>query len=100
MASPMWPAMGSGSCRSYRAPPPAVPVHAGAGAGPPLLENPPTSGLASDSRRDSLTLGLDLTSLPTDLPPLRDGASEAEVEAWVERFIDASAQPTEVSHAR
>jgi type IV secretion system protein VirD4 len=52
------------------------------------------------STPDPLTLDLDLASLPEGLPPLRDNASEAEVEAWVEHFIDASAQPREVSHAR
>jgi hypothetical protein len=55
---------------------------------------------ARSSTPDPLTLDLDLASLPEGLPPLRDNASEAEVEAWVEHFIDASAQPREVSHAR
>jgi type IV secretion system protein VirD4 len=82
------------------APPPIVSVHGGAGVCPVPLEASTTSAIASDAKRDPLTLDLDLSSLPADVPPLREGASEAEVEAWVEHFIDASAQPREVSHAR
>lgn len=55
---------------------------------------------AKSSTPDPLTLHLNLAALPEGLPPLRDNASAAEVEAWVEHFIDASAQPREVSHAR
>ncbi len=56
--------------------------------------------VAPSSSPDPLALHLDMDALPEGLPPLRDGATEAEVEAWVERFIDASAQPREVTHAR
>ncbi len=51
-----------------------------------------------------LTLDLVLPALETaglePLPP--QGASEAQVEAWVERFIDASVKPAaqEIDHAR
>jgi type IV secretion system protein VirD4 len=61
---------------------------------------PSTPTGAKSSTPDPLTLHLDPAALPEGLPPLRDNASAAEVEAWVEHFIDASAQPREVSHAR
>ena len=79
---------------------PFVPPHPGAGASPAA---PPTESSSDDpeaSGRDPLTLDLEMAPLPPGLPPLRDGATEAEVEAWVERYIDASAQPREVTHAR
>ena len=38
--------------------------------------------------------------LPDALTPPGDGATEAEIEDWVERFIDASAQLQEITHAR
>ena len=79
---------------------PVVPIHLGTGVNSPPPQAAPMSSLALASKLDPLTLDLDLSSLPADLPPLRDDASEAEVEAWVEHFIDASAQPREVSHAR
>ena len=52
---------------------------------------------------DDLTLNLVIPALDAaglePLPP--QGASDAEVEAWVERFIDASVQPkVEVDHGR
>ena len=35
------------------------------------------------------------------LEPLpAEGATEAEGEAWVDRFIDASVQPQEIDHGR
>lgn len=67
------------------------PIAPDTGAGPPDIKA---------SVRDPLTLDLGLAPLPLDVPPLREGATEAEVEAWVEHFIDASAQPREVNHAR
>jgi type IV secretion system protein VirD4 len=79
---------------------PAVSPHPGAGPSParPQVDTAPPN--ANASPRDPLTLDIGLMPLPADVPPLRDGATEAEVEAWVEHFIDASAQPREVSHAR
>jgi len=79
---------------------PAVLPHLGAGTSPgaPNTDAGPVDTEAA--ARDPLTLDLGLSSLPANVPPLRDGATEAEVEAWVEHFIDASAQPREVSHAR
>jgi hypothetical protein len=74
--------------------------HATAGVRHVAALNLAGSALSSTPSPDPLTLQLDLTALPEGLPPLRDGATEAEVEAWVEHFIDASAQPREVSHAR
>jgi type IV secretion system protein VirD4 len=64
----------------------------------PLSASSPVG--ASSPGPDSLTLDLNLAHLPPGLAPLREDASEAEVEAWVEHFIDASAQPREVRHAR
>jgi type IV secretion system protein VirD4 len=51
---------------------------------------------------DDLTLRLDLPQLAAALEPLPpQGATEDEVEAWVERFIDASARaPQDTDHAR
>jgi type IV secretion system protein VirD4 len=62
----------------------------------------PSAARAADasSPDDPLTLKLDLAALPEGVAPLKDSATEAEVEAWVEHFIDASAQPREVTHAR
>lgn len=81
-------------------PPPTVPVHAGFGISAPApAAPPPISGLGED-RRDPLKLDLAQADLPAGLAPLPEGASEAEVEDWVERFIDGSAQLREVSHAR
>jgi type IV secretion system protein VirD4 len=80
--------------------PPAVPPHAGFGAAPAPSEESPSQPAPSVASSDPLVLDLDLGGLIADLPPLRDGASEAEVEAWVEHFIDASAQPREIVHGR
>jgi type IV secretion system protein VirD4 len=74
---------------------PSVPPRPASASAQPVL--PPS--LAPPSP-DPLALHLDMAALPEGLPPLRDGATETEVEAWVEHFIDASAQPREVSHAR
>lgn len=62
---------------------------------------PPTKG---GGDMDDLTLALVLPALETAgleaLPP--EGASEAQVEAWVDRFIDASVKPKrqEADHGR
>jgi type IV secretion system protein VirD4 len=83
-------------------PPPEVMAH----AGPSSSDRPddPHAALVADSTAqaplpdrdaDDLTLNLVLPALQAaglePLPP--EGASDAEVEAWVERFIDASVQP-------
>ena len=77
---------------------PAVMPRSASTVSPPL--NVAGSAVSPRLSPDPLTLQLDLTALPEGLPPLRAGATEAEVEAWVEHFIDASAQPREVSHGR
>jgi type IV secretion system protein VirD4 len=84
-------------------PPPSVPAHAGSGAaGPPtpVAMPAPKSGRAST---DDLTLHLVPALDAAGLEPLpQHGATEAEVEAWVERFIDASVKPKaqEADHGR
>ncbi len=71
---------------------------------PSIVPPPPTADPAAANPKpsppDPLTLDLDLSALPEGVEPLRDGATETEVEAWVEQFIDASAKPREVNHAR
>ena len=81
-------------------PPPVVPVHAGFGVSPASASGPPSSASAADDRLDPLTIELRHAGVREDLAPPGEGASEAEVEAWVERFIDASVQPMEITHAR
>ena len=75
------------------APPPRAPPNVPAG-------KPTAQAKGKDSMED-LTLilpALEAGGLEP-LPP--EGAAEAEVEAWVDRFIDASAQrPKETDHAR
>jgi type IV secretion system protein VirD4 len=83
-------------------PPPVVPAHpAVASPTPRTATFTPPKGAAD---MDALTLDLVLPALEiADLEPLPAvGATEAEVEAWVERFIDASvtAKPQEPDHAR
>jgi type IV secretion system protein VirD4 len=92
-------------------PPPIVAANTGV-ANPPPKASPVVSPAKSAARpqakaRDDmadLTLNLVLPALETaGLEPLpAEGASEAEVEAWVERFIDASVKPAaqEIDHAR
>lgn len=91
--------------------PPAVPVHTGFGAlppppsaGQPNSKPAPPSAKRSRDDMDDLTLELilpDLEAAGLEALPTA-GASEAEVEAWVERFIDAQARPItpEVDHGR
>jgi type IV secretion system protein VirD4 len=92
-------------------PPPAIPVHPGVAASRTKASSvmPPSKPAARAPKRgredmDDLTLELVLPALEAaglePLPP--NGATEAEVEAWVEQFIDASVQPKvqEPDHAR
>lgn len=91
-------------------PPPVVPAHPGTSASGLDDAAPPTPASLQDNAThrgtdmDDLTLELVLPALEAagldPLPP--DGASDAEVEAWIERFIDASVQPQprEVEHGR
>lgn len=58
---------------------------------------PEAAGGADDLTLDLVVPALDAAGLEP-LPP--QGASEAEVEAWVDRFIDASATLKEPDHAR
>lgn len=81
-------------------PPPIVPVHAGFGVTPTETSGPPPSTSAAGDPQDPLIIELRDAGLPEDLAPPGEGASKSEVEAWVERFIDASAQPKEITHAR
>ncbi len=90
------------------APPPAVPPHSGfLAAATPCLDMPGSPASSSADRavdRDELTLDLVIPALAAEgMEPLPErGASDEAVEAWVERFIDASvhqSQP-EVDHAR
>ena len=87
------------------APPPVVPVHAGlgkAGDASPETATPTVSG--PPSPKDTLTLDLMIPALEAaGLEALPEhGASDEAVEAWVERFIDASVRPAleETDHAR
>jgi type IV secretion system protein VirD4 len=79
-------------------PAPTVPRHPGVGqaayASPPA---PPTSASSPDS-----DLRLDLIALADNLEPLPpEGASEADMAAWVERYIDATVQlPGDPDHGR
>jgi type IV secretion system protein VirD4 len=79
--------------------PPRVRAH------PAIGTAPSASALSAPSaarRHDDLSLDLVIPALDTagfePLPP--EGATDAEVEGWVERFIDASATPKEADHAR
>jgi type IV secretion system protein VirD4 len=85
-------------------PAPAVPVHAGFGVAGGSAASPPSPLPESAGRRDDLTLELVIPTLEANgiEPPPERGASEEEVEAWVNRFIDASVRPVreEIDHAR
>ena len=86
-------------------PPPVVAPHAGVGRAPPApaanATACPGSGRSRRRDDDDLTLKLAGPALAAaGLEPPRNGASEAEVAAWVDRFIDASAQLPEVTYGR
>jgi type IV secretion system protein VirD4 len=90
------------------APPPVVPSHAAfAGAATShaeLTSSPPPSSSVRAISPDELTLNLVIPTLAAEgLEPLPErGATDEAVEAWVERYIDASVQQSqhEVDHAR
>jgi type IV secretion system protein VirD4 len=88
------------TCRQQ--PAPAIPVHPGAGQAPPALA--PVPSPVGDAQVDAdLRLTLMLPALEAaglePLPP--EGAGEAEVADWVERFIDSSVRlPGEPDHGR
>jgi type IV secretion system protein VirD4 len=79
--------------------PPTVAAHP-AIATPGPVAAMPLAGAAP--RQDDLTLDLVIPALVAagfePLPP--EGATDAEVEGWMERFIDASATRQEPDHAR
>jgi type IV secretion system protein VirD4 len=81
-------------------PPPIVAAHPGIGAGSAAI----APRVAAAAGPDDLTLALVIPALAeAGLEPLpAEGASDAEVEAWVERFIDASAKrpQEEIDHGR
>lgn len=83
-------------------PPPIVATHPGIAAGGGFAA--PTPAEAPVDRANDLTLDLVMPALEeAGLEPLpAEGASATEVEAWVERFIDAAVKPPpqEISHAR
>jgi type IV secretion system protein VirD4 len=82
--------------------PPIVAAHSGIATGGAFAA--PTPAAVPVARANDLTLDLVIPALEeAGLEPLpAEGASTAEVEAWVERFIDASVKPPpqEISHAR
>lgn len=71
-------------------PPPLVPAHPDI-ANPPPKAVPPAVPRKAPTDMDDLTLDLDAAGLGP-LPP--QGAAEADIEAWVNRFIDSQAVPT------
>jgi len=92
-------------------PPPIVPAHPGIGLSGDFapsfsasVATPRAPERAAAEDADELTLNLVLPALQAaglePLPP--HGASDDKVEAWVERFIDASVQPavSEIDHGR
>lgn len=88
------------------APPPEVRPHAAAGSQRPRPLHPAAEGATARGRGredPKLTLDLVLPELEAEgLAPPPVGASEAEVSAWVDRYIDASIQrpPEEPAHER
>lgn len=80
--------------------PPVVAAHPGIGTGALIPAIPPATGGAS--HQPDLTLDLVAPALAAAgleaLPP--EGATDAEVEGWMERFIDASVTRQEIDHAR
>jgi type IV secretion system protein VirD4 len=83
------------------APPPVVAAYPGPASTDTAY--PPPS-ILTPSAKDGLTLELIIPTLDAaGLEPLPErGASDDEVEAWVERFIDASVRPIQqdADHAR
>ncbi|HEX7884541.1 MAG TPA: type IV secretory system conjugative DNA transfer family protein, partial [Phenylobacterium sp.] len=92
-------------------PPPAIATHPGialvgefAPSSSASVSTPRAPERTATENADDLTLSLVLPALEAaglePLPP--HGASDDEVEAWVERFIDASVQPavSEIDHGR
>lgn len=82
--------------RAFRArllAPPVVPAHPRIAAAPPPVQVRPVGDLDFDLLAPALG-GAGLDPLPAE------GATEAEVEDWVERFIDASVRlKSELDHA-
>ncbi len=80
--------------------PPAVAAHPGIGTAGSVPPTPPIGSGAP--RQDDLTLDLVAPALAAAgleaLPA--EGATDAEVEGWMERFIDASVTREETDHAR
>jgi len=80
--------------------PPSVTAHPVIGAGASTSTVP--AMVAGPPRQDDLSLDLVAPALEAAgfeaLPA--EGATDAEVESWMERFIDASATRQEVDHAR
>lgn len=83
-------------------PPPEVKPHAGFAACGTTACGPPPAPASPKGADDMDDLRLTLPDLEAaGLEPLpAEGATEAEVEAWVDRFIDASVQPPEIDHGR
>lgn len=85
-------------------PPPAVPVHAGFGVAVGTAASSPSPLARPPGTRDDLSLEMVIPTLEASglEPPPERGASDEEVEAWVNRFIDASVRPVreEIDHAR
>jgi type IV secretion system protein VirD4 len=85
-------------------PPPAVAAQPAVASPKPRATTVPPSPKKARTDMDDLTLDLVLPALEAaglePLPP--EGASDAQVEAWVDRFIDASVKPAaqEIDHAR
>lgn len=87
-------------------PPPSVPPRPCPAPATHAAQRPPLGGNSWRQERrgpDELSLELLLPELAAaGLEPPPPGASEAEVESWVDHFLDASVQrpPTEVPHER
>ena len=83
-------------------PPPEAKPHAGFAACGTAAYGPPPAPGSHRGADDMDDLRLTLPDLEAaGLEPLpAEGATEAEVEAWVDRFIDASVQPQEIDHGR
>lgn len=79
--------------------PPRVGAHPGISAGPPAsaMPMPSASPGPDDLSLDLLAPALEAAGLEA-LPA--EGATDAEVEGWMERFIDATATQQEADHAR